>query len=60
MFDRYAAIDELINDDMNTVQNDDGWYLSRLLSGGFKGYVNYTDDELIEEIKERAIGGFGV
>jgi hypothetical protein len=55
MFDRTMAIDELINNDMNTIQNDDGWYLSSLLRSGFKGYENYTDDELIQELQERDI-----
>jgi hypothetical protein len=55
MFDRDKAIDELINNDMNTIQNDDGWYLSSLLRSGFKGYEYMTDDELMQELKERDI-----
>lgn len=55
MWDRTEAIDTLINDDMNTVENDDGWYLSSLLRNGFKGYENYTDEELMNELMERDI-----
>jgi hypothetical protein len=55
MWDRTEAIDTLINDDMNTVENDDGWYLSSLLINGFKGYANYTDEELMNELMERDI-----
>ena len=52
-FDRESAIDRLITDDINTVQNDDGWFLSSMLYGGFKGYQFYTDEELIQEMNER-------
>jgi len=55
MFDRFEAIDELINNDINTIQSDDGWYLSSLLRSGFKGYEYMTDEELIEELKARDI-----
>jgi hypothetical protein len=55
MFNRDEAIDELINNDMNTIQNDDGWYLSSLLRSGFKGYEYMTDDELMQELTERDI-----
>jgi hypothetical protein len=55
MFDRDEAIDELINNDMNTIQNDDGWYLSSLLRSGFRGYEFMTDNELIQELTERDI-----
>ena len=55
MFDRDKAIDELINNDMNTIQNDDGWYLSSLLRSGFKGYEYMTDDELMQELTERDV-----
>ena len=53
MFDRDTAIDELINNDMNTITSDDGWYLSSILRGGFKGYEYYTDEELMQELIER-------
>jgi hypothetical protein len=55
MFDRYAAIDELIANDMNTIQNDDGFYLSSILLNGFTGYENLTDEELMQELTERDI-----
>jgi hypothetical protein len=55
MFNRDDAIDELINNDMNTIQNDDGWYLSSLLRSGFKGYEYMTDEELMQELQERDI-----
>ena len=55
MFDRDYAIDELIQNDINTIQNDDGWYLSSLLRSGFKGYGHYTDEELMQELQERDI-----
>ncbi len=55
MFDRDNAVDELINNDMNTIQNDDGWYLSSLLRSGFKGYEFMTDKELMQELQERDI-----
>ena len=52
---RDSAINDLVNDDMNTIENDNGWYLSSLLTNGFKGYSNYTDNELMQELKERDI-----
>lgn len=55
MFDREMAIEELVCNDMDTVRNDDGWYLSSILSNGFKGYKNMTDEELIQELRERDI-----
>lgn len=55
MFDRVKAIDALVDDDMNTVENDDGWYLSSLLINGFKGYNNCTDEELMQELTDRDI-----
>jgi hypothetical protein len=55
MFDRQKAIDELIANDMDTIQNDDGMFLSSLLDYGFKGYQHYTDEELMQELMERDI-----
>ena len=55
MFDRLLAIGELVSNDIDTIKNDDGWYLSSILHSGFKGYDNYTDEELIQELKERDI-----
>ena len=55
MFDRTKAIEELVSDDMNTVFNEGDYYLYALLKDGFKGYDNYTDDELVQELNERDI-----
>ncbi len=52
-FNRDEIINRLIDDDMNTIENDNGWYLSSLLASGFKGYFNYTDGELLKELNER-------
>jgi hypothetical protein len=53
MFNRDKAIEELVSDDMNTVFNGGDYYLSSILTNGFKGYANYSDDELIQELNER-------
>lgn len=55
MFDRDKAIGELVGNDVDTIKNDDGWYLSSILHSGFKGYDNYTDEELMQELAERDI-----
>lgn len=55
MFDRTKAIEELVSDDMNTVFTEGDYYLYALLKDGFKGYANYTDDELVQELNERDI-----
>lgn len=43
-----ATIDWMTND----VNNGDSWALSTNLTGGFKGFENFTDEELIEEYFE--------
>lgn len=53
MFDREKAINDLIDDDMNVIKGSDGWMLSDILAHGFKGYNNFTDGELVEELNER-------
>lgn len=56
MFDREKAIDTLINDDIDSILNNH--YLDAInfiLESGFKGYRNMTDEELIQELKERDI-----
>jgi hypothetical protein len=62
MFDRDTAIECLINDDIDSIVN--GGYcdtLLMLLAEGFKGYNNFTDDELAQELKERGLEeGFGI
>ena len=63
MFDKEKAIETLVDDDLNTIlsYNDDNWIMSELLTNGFKGYSNFTDDELIQELKERGLEeGFGI
>ena len=54
---REKAIECLVDDDLNTIltYNDDNWILSEILIKGFKGYVNYTDEELETELVERDI-----
>jgi hypothetical protein len=56
MFNRDDAIECLINDDIDSIVN--GGYcdtLLMLLAEGFKGYNNFTDDELAQELNERDI-----
>ena len=63
MFDKELAIQSLVDDDLNTIlsYNDDNWILSEMLVNGFKGYSNYTDQELMQELKERGLEeGFGI
>ena len=57
MFDKEKAIETLVDDDLNTIlsYNDDNWIMSELLTNGFKGYSNFTDDELMRELEERDI-----
>ena len=58
MFDRYAVIKVLIEDDLDYIENcgSDGKILMySYLQDGFKGYANFTDDELIKECEERDI-----
>lgn len=49
---REEMLDALIVDMMNTINNDDGWYLSCICENGFKGFANYTDEELHQEYAE--------
>ena len=49
---------EIYINDINTIltakgEYNDEFFLSALLTDGFKGYENYTDDELIQEMNER-------
>ena len=57
MFDRDKAINELVDNDLSDIlQNgDDNWILSTILLNGFKGYNNYTDEQLMQELTERDI-----
>ena len=55
MFDRTKAIDELINDDADIILGEGDYFLYALLKDGFKGYANFTDEELMNELIERDI-----
>jgi hypothetical protein len=57
MFDRELAIQELVDNDFDTVMNSDyGVELLRsILDSGFKGYRGMTDEELIMELEQRDI-----
>jgi hypothetical protein len=54
-FDREAAEQFLVDNDFDYImQQDSGLELLRdYLLIGFKGYVNFTDEELMADIKER-------
>lgn len=56
MISRDKVIQALIEDDINSYTEhgfvDTLWYI---LAEGFKGYNNFTDEELIQEVKERDI-----
>ena len=54
-FDREEAEQFLVDDDFDYImQTDNGLELLRdYLALGFKGYMNFTDAELVAEIKER-------
>jgi hypothetical protein len=49
------AVEKLVTDEINnwSVNYKETSYLEYLLEFGFKGYYNYTDEELEEELKER-------
>ena len=50
---REELISALVVDMMNTITaSDDGWYLSSICEQGFKGFTNYTDEELAQEYAE--------
>ena len=57
---RDNAIETLVNDDIDTIlmsegQYNDRFFLSALLTDGFKGYSNMFDDELEQELVDRDI-----
>jgi hypothetical protein len=56
---RDKAIDELVNNDINTIQDssayDDYSYIDSILRCGFKGYEFMTDEELMQELTDRDI-----
>jgi hypothetical protein len=49
---REELISALIDDMMDTISNSSGWYLSSICADGFKGFNNYTDEELAQEYAE--------
>ena len=60
MFNRELAIQELVDDDINRIIRDynemnDASVLAYILEEGFKGYINYTDEKLMQELEERDI-----
>lgn len=60
MFDRELAIQELVNNDINMIfsfkeQYNDEEYIAGILEFGFKGYTEYTDEELMVELEQRDI-----
>ena len=60
MFNRELAIQELVDNDINSIIRDynemnDASVLAYILEEGFKGYINYTDEKLMQELKERDI-----
>jgi hypothetical protein len=56
MFNRDKAVQCLIDDDYNTIMSGDANdYLINLLTFGHKGYNDFTDDELMQELTERDI-----
>ena len=56
MFDREKAIQELVNSDFEYIMSGDGAeILDSYLTFGFKGYYEFTDEELISELEQRDI-----
>ena len=57
---RDNAIETLVSDDIDTIltakgEYNDEFFLSEILTGGFKGYANHTDEELERELVDRDI-----
>jgi hypothetical protein len=57
---RDNAIETLVSDDIDTIltakgEYNDEFFLSEMLTGGFKGYNAFTDEELERELVERDI-----
>ena len=55
---RDNAIDALVADDIDTIltakyEYNDEFFLSAILTDGFKGYNAYTDEELEQKLVER-------
>ena len=55
---RREMIEMLVDDDINTIfesknQDNDEFYIANILMEGFKGYENFTEEELVQEMNER-------
>jgi hypothetical protein len=55
---RQEMIEMLVDDDINSIfesknQENDEYYISTILLEGFKGYENFTEEELVQEMNER-------
>lgn len=50
---RDECIDRLTNDDLNTAENDTLEIVESYIKFGFKGYMAFTDAELICEMNQR-------
>ena len=57
MFNRTRVINELIDNDFNTIMESDFGpeELRNMLANGFTGYNNYSDERLVWEMTERDI-----
>ena len=60
MWNREKAIQELVDNDIDSIIRDynemnDASVLAYILEEGFKGYINYTDEKLMQELEERDI-----
>jgi hypothetical protein len=49
--DRGTMIDHLTGSMIDAIQQDDD-YLVCVIAEGFKGFNNYTDDELVQEYRD--------
>ena len=56
---KFEMIEVLIDNDIDTIMADanqnDMSLLAQMLHSGFKGYENYTDEQLVRELNEREI-----
>jgi hypothetical protein len=57
---RASMIDMLVDNDINSIITDANEYndmsvLAEILEIGFKGYENYTDEELTRDMTERGL-----
>jgi hypothetical protein len=54
---RHEMIEMLVDNDIDSIMADasqnDLSVLAEILCTGFKGYENFTDDELVQEMNER-------